>query len=120
MALPLWIPEVFVIFCQKSSLPSFSLYGKGICLMTVARERSRLVPPKAMPAGRPTPLANDTIEILPVITVDVIRPVSMMLVIVLNCFIFLAILSQTSILSSKYASIFVNFLSDMSVVFVVL
>ena len=88
--------------------------------MTVARERSRLVPPKAMPADRPTPLANDAIEILPVITVDVIRPVSTMLVIVLNCFIFLAILSQTSILSSKYASIFVNFLSDMSVVFVVL
>ena len=56
--------------------------------MAVTRERSRLVPLKAMPTGRPTPLANAAIEIPPVITVDIIRPVSMMLVIVLNRFIF--------------------------------
>ena len=42
-------------------------------VMTVAREKSRLVPLKAMPTGRPTPLANAAIEIPPVITVDVIR-----------------------------------------------
>ena len=56
--------------------------------MTVARERSRLVPLKAMPTGRPTPLANAAIEIPPVITVDVIKPVSLIPVIVLNRFIF--------------------------------
>ena len=45
-------------------------------MMTVARERSRLVPLKAIPTGKATPLANVAIEIPPVITVDVIRPVS--------------------------------------------
>ena len=73
--------------------------------MNVARERSRLVPLKAMSTGMPTPLANAAIEISPVITVDVIRPVSTMPVIVLNRFIFLAIRSRTSISSSKYGSI---------------
>ena len=77
--------------------------------MTIGSERSRLVPHKAMPTGRPTPLANAAIEIPPVITVDVIRPVSTIPVIVLNRFIFLAIRSRTSISSSKYASISVNF-----------
>ena len=76
--------------------------------MTVTREISRLVPLKAMPTGRPTPLANAAVEIPPVITVDVIRPVSTMPVIVLNHFIFLAICSRTSVPSSKYASISVN------------
>ena len=80
--------------------------------MTIARERSRLVPIKAMPAGSPTPLANGAIEVPPGITVDVIRPVSKMPVIVLNRFIFLAICSQTSISSSKYASISVNLLKQ--------
>ena len=56
--------------------------------MEVARERSRLVPLKAVPTGNPTPLGNAAIEILPVIAVDVIRPVSMIPVIVLNRFIF--------------------------------
>ena len=78
-------------------------------VMTVARQRSKLVPLKAMPTGRSTPLANAAIEIPPVVTVNVIRPVSTMPVIVLNRFIFLAIRSRTSISSSKYASISVNF-----------
>ena len=82
---------------------------KDFRVMTIARERSRLVPLKATPTGRPTPLANAAIEIPPVITVDVIRPVSTMPVIVLNRFIFLAIRSRTSISSSKHASISVNF-----------
>ena len=64
---------------------------KDFRVMTVAGERSRLVQPKAAPTGRPTPLANAAIEIPPVITVDVIKPVSMIPVIVLNCFIFFAI-----------------------------
>ena len=52
--------------------------------MTVAREVSRLVRLKVTPTGRPTPLANGVIETPLVMTVDVIRPVSTMPVIVLN------------------------------------
>ena len=78
---------------------------KDFRVLTVERERSRLVQLKAMPTGRPTPLANAAIEIPPVITVDVIRPVSTIPVIVLNRFIFLAICSRTSISSRKNASI---------------
>ena len=59
----------------------------------------------AIPTGNPTPLANAVIEIPPVITVDVIRPVSTIPVIVLNRFIFLAVFSRTSISFRKYASI---------------
>ena len=82
---------------------------KDFRVMTVARERSRLVPLKAMPTGNQTPLANAAIEIPPVITVDVIKPVSTIPVIVLNRFIFLAVRSRTSISSRKNASISVNF-----------
>ena len=92
---------------------------KDFYVMNVGRERSRLVPLKTMPTGRPTPLANAAVEIPPVITVGVIRPVSTMPVFVLNLFISSDILSQTSISSSKYASISVNFLSDMFVILVV-
>ena len=61
---------------------------KDFRVMAVARERSRLVPLKAIPTGNPTPLANAAIEIPPVITVDVIRPVSTIPVIVLNVSLF--------------------------------
>ena len=61
--------------------------------MAVARERSSLVPLMAIPTGRPTPLANAAIDVPPVITADVIKPVSMIPVIVLNSFIFLVIRS---------------------------
>ena len=73
-----------------------------------------------MPTSRPTLLENAAVETSPVIIVDVLRPVSAMLVIVLTCFIFLATRSRTSVSSSKYASISVNFLSAMFVVLVVL
>ena len=56
--------------------------------MAVARERSRLVPLKAIPTDNLTPLANAAIEIPPVIAVDVIRPASTIPVIVLNRFNF--------------------------------
>ena len=91
---------------------------KDFRVLTVERERSRLLQLKAMPTGRPTPLANAAIEIPPLIIVDVIRPVSMMPVIVLILFNFLVILSQISFSSSKYASISVDFLSDMFVILV--
>ena len=73
--------------------------------MAVAREKSRLVPLKAIPTGNPSPLANAAMLIPPVITVDVIRSVSTISVIVLNCFIFLAICSRISISLRNYASI---------------
>ena len=73
--------------------------------MAVARERSRLVPLKAIPTGNPTPLVNTAMLVHPVITVDVIRPVSTIPAIVLNHFSFLAICSRTSFLLRKYASI---------------
>ena len=67
---------------------------KDFRVMNFARERSKLVPLKAMPTGRPTLLANAAMEILPVITVDVIRLVSTIPAIVLNRFIFLAIVHE--------------------------
>ena len=82
---------------------------KDLRVMTVARERSRLVPLKVMPTGRPIPLANAAIEIPPVMAVDIIRPVSTMPVIVLNHFIFFTSCWRTSILWRTYASISVNF-----------
>ena len=78
---------------------------KDFRVMAVSRERSRLVQLKAIPTDNPTTLTNAAIEIPPVITVDVIRPVSTIPVIVLNRFIFLAICSRTSISSRKNASI---------------
>ena len=53
--------------------------------MAISRERSRRVPLKARPTDNPKLLANAAIDIPPVITVDVIRTAS---VIVLNRFIF--------------------------------
>ena len=92
---------------------------KDFRVMTVARGRSRLVPFKAMATYNPTPLANAAIYTPPVITTDVIRPVSTIPVIILNRFIFLLIRSRTSISSRKSASISVNFLIDMFVLVVV-
>ena len=83
--------------------------------MSVARERSGLVPLKAMATSRPTPLENAAIETPAVITVDVLRSVSTMLMVVLNRFIFLATRSRTSGSPSKYASVSVSFLGDMFV-----
>ena len=79
---------------------------KDFRVMAVTRERSRLVPPKAMPTDRPTPLANAAIDILQVITIDVIRPVST--VDARDCiesFHFLTICSRTSISLIKYGLI---------------
>ena len=84
---------------------------KYFCVMAVAREISRLVPLKAIPTGNRTPLANAAILIPPVITVDVVRPVSTIPMIVLNRFVFLTICSRTSISLRKYASISLNLFS---------
>ena len=93
---------------------------KDFCVMTVARERGRLVPLKVMPMSRSTPLANAAMEIPPVITVDVIRTVSVILVIVLNRFIFFASRLRDSISSRKDASISVHSFKQYVVDLVVL
>ena len=77
-------------------------------MVAVARERSRLVLLKAIQTGDSTLLANAAVEIPPVITVDVIRPVSTIPVIILSRFIFLAVCSRTSTSLRKYASISLN------------
>ena len=77
--------------------------------MAFLREKSRLVSLTAIPAARPALLANAVIETLPFITVDVIRPVSTILVIVLSHFNLFGSRSRTSISSSKYASVFLIF-----------
>ena len=82
---------------------------KDFRVIAVGRERGRLVQLKATPTGNQTPLVNAAIEIPLVITVDVIRPVSTIPVIVLNRFIFLTICSRTSISSRKNASVFGQF-----------
>ena len=68
--------------------------------------------------GKSTPPKNVIIETPPVITFDVIRPVSTAFVTALDRFIFFTNLSPISISSNKYASISVNFLSDVFVALV--
>ena len=65
---------------------------------------------------------NAAIEAPLVIIVRVIKPVLSTFVVILDCFIFFANFSSTSILSSKYASFSVNYFEryDTCVVFVVL
>ena len=57
---------------------------KDFRVMAVARERSRLVPLKAIPTGNPTPLEYAAMLIPPVMTIDLIKPVSTIPVIVLT------------------------------------
>ena len=65
-------------------------------VMAAAREKCRLVPLKLIPRSNRTPVANAAMLIPPVITVDMIRPVSTIPVIVLNRFIFLAVCQNMS------------------------
>ena len=69
----------------------------------VTREKSRLVPLNAFPAGRSTAFAIFGIENLSVITVGEIKPVSTILLIVLNPSICFISSSQTSVSLNKYA-----------------
>lgn len=55
-------------------------------MITIAKN-CRRVPLSEMPTVTPTSLANKAMKTFPVITIDVIRPVSKILVIVLNRFI---------------------------------
>ena len=60
-----------------------------------------VAPCNATPTAKPAPLANGVRETPLVKSVDIIRPVSSALIIVLNHFIFFANFSQTSISSSR-------------------
>ena len=69
----------------ESCFSCFTVYIlKDFHRIAVAGERCRLAPLKQIATGNPTPLANAVIEIPPVITVDVIRSVCTIPVIVLN------------------------------------
>ena len=88
----------------------FTVYVlKNFGVTTYARETSWLVPPNAISVGRPATLTDAVTKTLSVKIVDVIRPVSTTLMIVLYDFIFFASFSRILISSNKYSSISVNF-----------
>ena len=68
---------------------------KDFCVIVVAREKSMIISLNAIPTRRSTQFANAAIEMPSVITVDVMKPVSTILAIVLNHFIFFAGHSRT-------------------------
>ena len=55
---------------------------KDFRVATVEREKNALNPAKAAPTGRPTLLTDVAIEVPPVITADIIKPVSTIPVII--------------------------------------
>ena len=74
-----------------------------------------LVPLILIPTDRVAPLANTAIENPPVIIVDVIRTVSITLVIVLNCFIFLATFNELQSHQAKMPKFQLIFSSNLFV-----
>ena len=93
---------------------------KDFRVTVVAGERSMLVPLKAIPTDNPTPQTNAAIEIPPVITVDIIRPVSTIPVIVLNRFIFWQFVHKPQFHQEKMPQFHSIFLIDMIMVLAVL
>ena len=88
----------FCLALQLICIMLFLFHGnisKDFCVMAVAKEKSRLVLLNVVPTSRPAPLANAAVEIPPVITAGVIRPISTMLAIVLSRFMFFASHSRT-------------------------
>ena len=76
---------------MTSCFPCFTVWLlENFLVATVKRESTTPSPPKAAPMGRPAPLANRGIEALPTITVEVIKPVSTIPMIVFNRFFFFA------------------------------
>ena len=57
---------------------------KDFCVIVAKREKGRLVPLNLTPTGRTKPFANAPMETPLVITLDRIKPISVMLVILLN------------------------------------
>ena len=88
---------------------------KDFCVISVAREKIRLLPFNAIPTSRSTPPINEAIETHSVITLDVtsLGDPPLGILVVSNRFIFFVNLFWTSISSSNLASfsndIFVDF-----------
>lgn len=91
--------------CVTSLSASFLLpYGK--CFKEFLWFAVALVSLNAFLTGKPDPITNSAIESSPVITVNVIRPVSSTLVNALNHFTFFASLSQNSTSLNEFVSNF--------------
>ena len=70
-----------------NSLIALRFYGEDFEKLSCdgsCKRKNKLVPLKTIPTDNPTPLENAAIDIPPVITVDVVRSVSMIAVIVLS------------------------------------
>ena len=70
-------------------------------MITIAKN-CRRVPLSEMPTVTPTSLANKAMKTPPVITIDIIRPVPKMLVIVLHRFIFLSRFQELQLYQDIY------------------
>ena len=93
----LWASSIMV-----SCFPCFIVrLLKNFHVRTVKKERATPNPPKEVPTGRPTLLANAGIETPSGIAADVIKSVSTMRVTLFNRFFFLACGLRASILSRK-------------------
>ena len=78
------LPMLFNLISASSLIAScYSCFMitilKDFCVTAVARKKTRLILFNTIPARRPTPIANKVIEVPPVITFDVIRPISTVL-----------------------------------------
>ena len=91
---------------------------KDFCVIIIAREKTRLVPLNAVPTGRPTLLANGEIETPPLITVDSIRAVCTMLVILFNSFIFSSAVRKLQIHQANMHQFQLTFSNNMLMTFV--
>ena len=102
-----------VFFCMVNILKDFSV-------IAVAREKSRVVQLTAIPRGKPAPTSNPAVEITPVITADVSRPVSRTLI-ALNPFIFLSTFNLQELQShlANMPRLYLMFITDIFVTLVV-
>ena len=103
-----------VFFCMVNILKDFSVTD-------VARKKSRVVQLTAIPRGKPAPTSNPAVEITPVITADVRRPVSRTPLIALNPFIFLSTFNLQELQShlANMPRLYLMFITDIFVTLVV-
>ena len=85
--------------------------------MLFQEKKSSLIPLNVIPTGRPAALAIAALETSPVITANVIRPVSTMLVIVSNRFIFFLAFHKLQFHQANMPEFLLLFSKDMPVAF---